>query len=431
VSLFPHVSTLVSGSVSYTHKIKHLLDSMMKGHYFVSIFLEFHQCIQCPLYLSYFLVISRDLIRAVRACKTAAEEREVIAKECASIRTAIKDEENPYRHRNVAKLLFVHMLGYPTHFGQMECLKLIASHKFPEKRIGYLGLMLLLDEETEVLMLVTNSLKNDLNHANQFIVGQALCALGDIGSPDMCRDLASEVEKLLSSNNQYIRKKACLALLRIVRKCPDFLEHYLERIPTLLSDRSHGVLVGTLALMIEISEASPAVVVHMRRHTQQLVRMLKNLVLSGYAPEHDVSGLTDPFLQALPALMPSPRRMPSLAAARARIRAGYRRLRPLGIWGSCRRHLRRLSPPPPPLSSPAAVLSCRCPLLPAPVLSGGSARPPAPPVSQPGLAGRSYPRLGCAGAGAGAGAGLSGRGEDGEAVVPVGGSPLSPYRRAE
>lgn len=25
-----------------------------------------------------------------------------------------QDEENPYRHRNVAKLLFIHMLGYPT-----------------------------------------------------------------------------------------------------------------------------------------------------------------------------------------------------------------------------------------------------------------------------------------------------------------------------
>ena len=38
-------------------------------------------------------------------------------------------------------------------------LKLIASNKFAEKRIGYLGLMILLDERQEVLVLVTQSLK--------------------------------------------------------------------------------------------------------------------------------------------------------------------------------------------------------------------------------------------------------------------------------
>ena len=99
------------------------------------------------------------MIRAIRACKTAAEERAVIRKECAAIRAAIDENDHDYRHRNLAKLMFIHMLGYPTHFGQMECLKLIASAGFPEKRIGYLGLMLLLDERQEVLMLVTNSLK--------------------------------------------------------------------------------------------------------------------------------------------------------------------------------------------------------------------------------------------------------------------------------
>lgn len=99
------------------------------------------------------------MIRAIRACKTAAEERAVIRKECAAIRAAIDENDHDYRHRNLAKLMFIHMLGYPTHFGQMECLKLIASSGFPEKRIGYLGLMLLLDERQEVLMLVTNSLK--------------------------------------------------------------------------------------------------------------------------------------------------------------------------------------------------------------------------------------------------------------------------------
>lgn len=53
----------------------------------------------------------RELIRAVRACKTAAEERAVVAQECARIRTAFKEEDIEYRNRNVAKLLFIHMLG--------------------------------------------------------------------------------------------------------------------------------------------------------------------------------------------------------------------------------------------------------------------------------------------------------------------------------
>jgi AP-1 complex subunit gamma-1 len=75
----------------------------------------------------------RDLIKAVRACKTAAEEREVIAKESAALREAFREQDQSYRHRNVAKLMYIHMLGYPTHFGQMETLKLIAGSGFPEK----------------------------------------------------------------------------------------------------------------------------------------------------------------------------------------------------------------------------------------------------------------------------------------------------------
>ena len=101
----------------------------------------------------------RELIKEVRMCKTAAEERAAIAKECSNIRTAIKEDKSDYRHRNVAKLLYIHMLGYPTHFGQMECLKLIVSPSYADKRMGDLGLMLLLDEKQEVLMLVTNSLQ--------------------------------------------------------------------------------------------------------------------------------------------------------------------------------------------------------------------------------------------------------------------------------
>lgn len=52
----------------------------------------------------------KELIRSVRNCKTAQEERTVIAKECAAIRKSLA-EQSPYRARNVAKLMYIHMLG--------------------------------------------------------------------------------------------------------------------------------------------------------------------------------------------------------------------------------------------------------------------------------------------------------------------------------
>ena len=49
-----------------------------------------------------------------------AQERALVAREAAALRSAFKEQDNAYRHRNVAKLMFMHMLGYPTHFGQVR-----------------------------------------------------------------------------------------------------------------------------------------------------------------------------------------------------------------------------------------------------------------------------------------------------------------------
>ncbi|XAR65049.1 hypothetical protein NMG60_11009005 [Bertholletia excelsa] len=239
----------------------------------------------------------RDMIQAVRACKTAAEERAVVRKECAAIRAAISANDQYYRHRNLAKLMFIHMLGYPTHFGQMECLKLIASNGFPEKRIGYLGLMLLLDERHEVLMLVTNSLKQDLYHSNQYIVGLALCALGNISSEEMARDLAPEVEKLLLFRDPNIRKKAALCSTRLIKKVPDVAENFVKPASSLLKDKHHGVLITGLQLCTDLCKVSAEAFEYFRKKwTDGVVKALRDVVNSPYSPEYDVSGITDPFL---------------------------------------------------------------------------------------------------------------------------------------
>ncbi|KAK4044818.1 adaptin N terminal region-domain-containing protein [Parachaetomium inaequale] len=247
----------------------------------------------------------KQFIRNVRAAKTIADERAVIQKESASIRASFREEsaDHSVRRNNVAKLLYLFTLGERTHFGQIECLKLLASPRFADKRLGHLATSLLLDENQEVLTLVTNSLKNDLSHSNQYVVGLALCTLGNIASVEMSRDLFTEIENLVSTANPYIRRKAALCAMRICRKVPDLQEHFIEKATQLLSDRNHGVLLCGLTLVTSLCEADEdeggeeGIIDKFRQFVPVLVRTLKGLASSGYAPEHDVTGITDPFLQ--------------------------------------------------------------------------------------------------------------------------------------
>jgi AP-1 complex subunit gamma-1 len=291
---------------------------------------------------------------------------------------APRSQDSSLRPRAVAKLMFMHMLGYPTHFGQMECLKLLSSVSYAEKartraharvarawrgaarlrttprrhavtppqrttpargqratdapaawpplssaclcfsvascpdpcpralspllfppaqRMGYLGLTLLLDERAEVLMLVTNSIQNDLKHKNQFVVALALCALGAVASPEMARDLAPDVERLFKSDNAYVRKKAPLCAVRVIRKVPELAEGFFAAAPALLRDRHHGVLLAGVTFARELCRVSPDAIPLLRHEVDTLVKVLKSLAAAAPASEHDVGGVNDPFLQ--------------------------------------------------------------------------------------------------------------------------------------
>lgn len=241
----------------------------------------------------------KSFIKAVRAAKTVADERTAIQKESAAIRTSFREgrASNSTRRTNVAKLLYLFTLGERTHFGQVECVKLLASPYFVDKRLGYLGTMLLLDENQEVLMLITNSLDNDLTHPNQYVVSLALTTLANIASVQMARDLVSKVQKILSSSNPYLRKKAALSALRIIRKEPELEYMILDHLKVLLTDQNHGVLLCGCSLAIDMIDNNPELVDQLDGLLVHLLRALKQLSTTGYNPEFDVGGIPDPFLQ--------------------------------------------------------------------------------------------------------------------------------------
>ncbi|XP_037600243.1 AP-1 complex subunit gamma-like 2 isoform X3 [Cebus imitator] len=236
----------------------------------------------------------------------------------------------------------------------MECLKLIASSRFTDKRVGYLGAMLLLDERHEAHLLITNSIKNDLSQGIQPVQGLALCTLSTMGSAEMCRDLATEVEKLLLQPSPYVRKKAILTAVHMIRKVPKLSNVFLPPCAKLLHERHHGkavglpilcfssmdkrienwmgtpayrrrvahthrhtrsrlscpwpppftsptltpgILLGTITLIMELCERSPEALRHFRKVVPQLAQILRTLVTTGCSTEHSISGVSDPFLQ--------------------------------------------------------------------------------------------------------------------------------------
>uniref|UniRef100_A0A8D2LJ83 Adaptor related protein complex 1 subunit gamma 2 n=1 Tax=Varanus komodoensis TaxID=61221 RepID=A0A8D2LJ83_VARKO len=187
-----------------------------------------------------------DLIRTIRAARTQAEERDLVQRESAKIRGAFRSDEPDARASNLAKLLYLHMLGYPAHFGQMECLKLVASPKYHEKRIGYLGAALLLDEKHDTHLLLTNSLKNDLRHPSAWAQGLALSALGTLGSAAMLRDLAGEVGQLARMGQLSVRRKAMICSVHLIRKVPDLTDAFIPVAEKPLTEQTQGKPVHML-----------------------------------------------------------------------------------------------------------------------------------------------------------------------------------------
>ena len=239
----------------------------------------------------------REFIKRIRACKTLDEERSLCNKESAEIRNLKKETAQKLAVRSMTKCMAMSLLGYQTEFIHMTCISLLASQNFTQKRLAYLGICMLLDEKSDILLLSSNIIKKDLTSNNKYIVAAALTTIGEIGTPDMCRDTCPEIIKCLNSTNPYIKKKAALALSKVVRSCPELVETVEQNLGTIFEDKNHGVLLSGLALVEQVFKAEPKTVKKYKKYLSPMIKYLKNLISTSYAPEYDVNGITDPFLQ--------------------------------------------------------------------------------------------------------------------------------------
>lgn len=241
----------------------------------------------------------KQIVGQVRRCKTAEEERKLVARECARLRDRFSTGGPQTRCVALTKLLYFYVLGYPAHFGQLECLALVASSRFIDKRVGYLGCMMLIDENADIHVLLTNSIQNDLKQSCPYIQGLALCALASIVSSDMARALAPAVGEVLKSSKPILKQKAALCANRLIEKAADVVDIFIPHVGTLVNNSNISVkMCGcTLAITICSVDSSKLRAIKELDVVSPLRSALSQVLLYGALPEYCVHNVPNPFIR--------------------------------------------------------------------------------------------------------------------------------------
>eukprot|EP00927_Polykrikos_kofoidii_P066103 TRINITY_DN61764_c0_g1_i1.p1 TRINITY_DN61764_c0_g1~~TRINITY_DN61764_c0_g1_i1.p1 ORF type:complete len:1014 (+),score=195.45 TRINITY_DN61764_c0_g1_i1:148-3189(+) len=245
-------------------------------------------------------------IADIRNCPTKEQEEKRVEKELAKIRqkfTSTKAISGYDKKKYVWKLLYAYMLGYEIDIGHFQAVQLCSSSKFSEKTAGYLAISLLLSDNAEILSLVVNSIKNDMNSGNEHIAALALNTVANIGGSEFADNLFADISKMLLSNSTqyhpYIKRKACICLLRLYRRDQDTLqpEVWRKKLGALFFDRDIGLLTSVSGFMLAILEQGTFPVSDWVEIIPPVTQCLHNMV-QGLCPEHyEYCHVPAPWLQ--------------------------------------------------------------------------------------------------------------------------------------
>ncbi|KAJ1981785.1 AP-3 complex subunit delta [Dimargaris verticillata] len=215
-----------------------------------------------------------DLIRGIRANKH--NEHKYINACVDEIRAELKSND-PYRkYLGVAKLTYLHMLGYDCSWAAFPILEVMAAARFAHKRCGYLAAVQTFQQDTEILMLCTNLLRKDLSASNPMEVAVALDGLAHIATPDLARDLSQDTLNLLNHSRPYVTKRAILTLYKVFLKYPDALRASFPVLKQKLEHPDPSVVSATVNVICELARKNPRSYLPLAPHMYRLLTESSN-----------------------------------------------------------------------------------------------------------------------------------------------------------
>ena len=192
------------------------------------------------------------------------------------------------------RLLYVELLGHDASFGHIHAVKLCSDASLVNKKVAYLTTCLFLSEESELLILLMNTMKSDLHSDNYLIVCASLDTVCHLATEDAVPLILPSIRELVTHPKELVRKKAVMALHRFYLKAPHLLDNYGALCRKVLCDHDPSVMGAALCALYEAikRDALP-----FKNLVKSLLHVLTQIVDRRLPKTYDNHRAPAPFLQ--------------------------------------------------------------------------------------------------------------------------------------
>ncbi|CAK0784933.1 hypothetical protein CVIRNUC_008138 [Coccomyxa viridis] len=242
-----------------------------------------------------------QLIRAIGECKSKAEEDAIIGREVELLKPRLKDAKADKRYLKelVVRLMYVEMLGHDASWGHVKALQACSDTNLLTKKVAYLASGLFLDYKSDLIILVVNTLTQDLKSDNYLVVCTALAAVCKLIGPDLINAVLPAVTGLTSHSKDLVRKKAVMALHRFQQLDPkhegalagaDLDASYRQA----LCDKDPSVMSAALCALYETIKQDP---LPYKNLVPSFISILKQVAEHRLPKAYDYHRSPAPFIQ--------------------------------------------------------------------------------------------------------------------------------------
>ncbi|KAI1391173.1 Adaptor protein complex AP-3 delta subunit [Hypoxylon trugodes] len=198
-----------------------------------------------------------DLIRGMRNHK--GNEKEYIQNCLKECRAEIRSQDLDLKATALLKLIYLEMFGHDMSWAAFNVLEVMASPRYHQKRVGYLGAIQSFRPDTEVLMLATNLLKKDLTSAATTTIALPIITLPHVITPSLALSVLPDLLPRLSHTHPAIRKKTIVTLYRLALVYPETLRAAWPKIKERLMDKSEdpSVTAAVINVICELGWRRP------------------------------------------------------------------------------------------------------------------------------------------------------------------------------